>query len=57
MLTIICSCVAYKNHDSIAKVKVTLRGQMWFIPCQWFNFASYCYIFTVLGKYNHYNNM
>ena len=27
MFTLICRRVAYKTHDSISKVKVTLRGQ------------------------------
>ena len=50
MFIIICSCVACKTHDSMAKVKVTIRGQRGFIPCHRYNFTSYSYLFMILGK-------
>ena len=36
MFAIICRCCAYKIHDSMSKAKVTLRGQRWFLPFQWY---------------------
>ena len=58
MFIMMSRCVAYKTHNSMSKVNVTLRGQSWklcnFMPCPDHHSTSYCCIFMKLcGNVHH----
>ena len=55
MFAIICRCGAYKIHDYVKGQGHSYRSKEIFTLSVVYNFTNYCYIFMILGQYNHFN--